>query len=116
MSVLDPSQTRSLWRSGGLILLLTGLLVVWLLVKPGTHAQFVAGDNVLQGLLECAGLALALPLGLSRRRELHGAPSSRAIRHWAPLLLGCGILSYVLGQIVWTLNEDVLHLPVLFPS
>jgi signal transduction histidine kinase/CheY-like chemotaxis protein/HPt (histidine-containing phosphotransfer) domain-containing protein len=116
VSVLEPSQTRSLWRSGGLILLITCLFVVWLLVKPGTHAQFVAGDNVLQGLLECAGLALALPLGLSRRRELHGAPSSRAIRHWAPLLLSCGILSYALGQIIWTLNEDVLHLSVLFPS
>jgi hypothetical protein len=118
VSVVAPSPAGSLRRSGGFILLLTGLFVVWLLVQPGTHAQFIAGDNVLQGLLECAGFALALPLGLFRRRELLSGPASPAIRHgrWAALLLAGGILSYVLGQTAWTLNEDVLHLSVLFPS
>ncbi len=33
-----------------------------------------------------------------------------------PLLLACTLLSYVIGQVLWTLNEDVLHLAVLFPS
>src|SRR5207244_4182613 len=69
-----------------------------------------------RGLLECAGVGVAVQLGLSRRRKLRGASSSRGIRHWTPLLLGCGILSYALGQIIWTVNEDIVHLPVLFPS
>ncbi len=33
-----------------------------------------------------------------------------------PLLLACSILSYIIGQIIWTLNENVLHMTVLFPS
>ena len=31
-------------------------------------------------------------------------------------LLGLGILSYIIGQAIWTYNENIAHLPVLFPS
>ncbi len=37
-------------------------------------------------------------------------------QRWVPLLLGLGILSYVIGQAIWTYNENIVHLPVLFPS
>src|SRR5260221_54096 len=44
--------------------------------------------------------------------------SSRARigQRWVPLLLGLGILSYVIGQVIWTYNENIVHLTVLFPS
>ncbi len=37
-------------------------------------------------------------------------------QRWVPLLLGLGILSYIIGQVIWTYNEDIVHLTVLFPS
>src|SRR5258708_38531960 len=43
------------------------------------------------------------------------APSQRTQR-WVPLLLGLGILSYIVGQALWTYNEDIAHLAVLFPT
>jgi signal transduction histidine kinase len=70
------------------------------------------------------GLLLALPILLpagkreqsgrrsSRRWLARGIPTSSVV----PLLLAGTLLSYVIGQALWTLNEDVLHLAVLFPS
>ena len=55
---------RVVGRSGSLVLLLTALCGAWLLVKPGSHAQFITGDNVIQTCLILVGVLLALPLGL----------------------------------------------------
>jgi hypothetical protein len=33
-----------------------------------------------------------------------------------PLLLGLAILCYVIGQAIWTYNENIAHLAVLFPT
>ena len=78
-------------------------------------------DNVSQGFLEGIGLILTLPLflqGTGRRDSSFAVqrPTARPSQRWAPLLLGLAILSYVIGQAIWTYNEDIAHLPVLFPS
>src|SRR5258708_12129337 len=62
---------RSLWKSALLILVLTGLFVVYLLIKPGGPKLGNLGDNITQGLLEGIGLILTLPLflrGIGRTR------------------------------------------------
>src|SRR5262249_28842900 len=41
---------------------------------------------------------------------------SQTTQRWVPLLLGLGILSYIIGQALWTYNENIAHLAVLFPS
>src|SRR5918912_985291 len=110
---------RVVGRSGSLVLLLTALCVAWLLVKPGSHAQFITGDNVIQSCLLLVGVLLALPLGLrgvAPSQLLLDGSAPTTTRRWAPYLLALGILSYTLGQALWTLNEDILHLSVLFPS
>ena len=53
---------RSLFQSVLLILVLTGLFVFYLLIKPGGPNQVNLGDNLTQGLLEAVGLLLTLPL------------------------------------------------------
>ena len=115
---------RSLWKSALLILVLTSLFVVYLLIKPGGPKLVNLGDNITQGLFEGIGLLLTLPLflqGIGRIGNRHvsfaeqGATARKGQR-WVPILLGLGILSYVIGQIIWTYNEDILHLLVLFPS
>ncbi len=117
---------RSLWKSALLILTLTGLFVSYLLFKPGgsspTLVTFV--DNVIQGLLEGVGLLLTLPLflhGIGRTRQGNVSFAERVAparigQRWVPILLGLAILSYVIGQAIWTYNENIAHLPVLFPT
>ena len=114
----------ALWKPLSLLLAGTGLFLAYLLLKPVPSAHFIFGDNLLQGALEAVGLLLALPIGLpASTREQAGTHSSpRWLAWWTPsdsvvpLLLACTLLSYVIGQALWTLNEDVLHLAVLFPS
>src|SRR5437870_4397724 len=115
---------RALWKPLSLIVVGTGLMLVYLLLKPMPSARFTFGDNLLQGVLEAVGLLLALPILLpaSTRKQAAARSCSRWLAWWipsgsaVPLLLACTLLSYVIGQVLWTLNEDVLHLAVLFPS
>jgi signal transduction histidine kinase len=103
-----------------LVLLLNGLFAAYLLVKPGTPQAVTFVDNLIQGLLEGAGLLLVLPLFLAFVGR-KGSPQTDAIakssvQRWVPLLLSLAILSYIIGQGIWTYNENIAHLPVLFPS
>ncbi len=114
---------RALWKPLSLLLVGSGLFLAYLLLKPLSPPLFTFGDNLLQGTLEAVGLLFALPILLpAGTREQTEASSS----HWwarrispgsiVPLLLACTLLSYVIGQVIWTINEDVLHLAVLFPT
>jgi hypothetical protein len=115
---------RSLWKSALLILMLTGLFVVYLLIKPGGPKLVNLGDNIAQGLLEAVGLLLTFPLFWhgSGRGGRFPAPftgrvaPARTLQRLVPPLLGLGILSYIVGQALWTYNEDIAHLAVLFPT
>ncbi len=117
---------RSLWKSALLILTLAGLFASYLLFKPGGSSPHLVRfvDNIIQGLLEGVGLLLTLPLflhGTGRTRQRNVSFAERVARarigqRWVPLLLGLGILSYVIGQVIWTYNENIVHLTVLFPS
>ena len=117
---------RSLWKSDLLILALTGLFVTYLLLKPGGPGPVTFVDNVIQGLLEGVGLMLALPVFLQGIGRTGRSPTSFAERvapartgqRWVPLLLSLGILSYIIGQVLWTYNENILQLPAkdLFPT
>src|SRR6266849_2412929 len=116
--------TRTLWKPLSLLLAGIGLFLAYLLLKPVPAAQFTFGDNLLQSALEVVALLLALPILLPASAPKQGAVRSslRWLAWWTPsgsvvpLLLACTLLSYVIGQALWTLNEDVLHLAVLFPS
>jgi diguanylate cyclase (GGDEF)-like protein len=115
---------RDLWKPLSLLIFCTGIFLIYLLLKPVPSDLFIFGDNLLQGVLETVGLLLALPiLLLSSKREQERTRSSRRWLDWwiptgsvVPLLLSCTILCYVIGQVIWTLNENVLHMPELFPS
>jgi diguanylate cyclase (GGDEF)-like protein len=115
---------RALWKPLSLLIFCTVLFLTYLLFKPVPPALFTYGDNLLQAALEMVGLLLALPILIPRSiREQARARSSQRWRNWwmptgsvVPLLLACSILSYIIGQIIWTLNENVLLVAVLFPS
>ncbi len=115
---------HALWKPLSLLLVGTGLFLAYLLLKPVPSAQFTFGDNLLQGVLEAVGLLLAVPILLpaSTREQVAARSSLRWPDRWissgsvVSLFLTCTLLSYVIGQVLWTLNEDVLHLAVLFPS
>src|SRR3712207_5868116 len=92
----DGAEARAFWRAAGMILLFNGLLLAWVLLKPG-------GDRLLALVVNAAqfvGPLLALPLcfgGLLgwkwRRGESQrdvGSAETRGQR-WAPILLGMGI-------------------------
>src|SRR5215204_3427729 len=117
----DSVKARAFWRAAGLILLFNGLLVALVILKPGSDVTLALVVNAAQFV----GPLLVLPLcfgGLLGRmwgRGTSEAPVGTAVtrgRRWAPLLLGLGILSWVLGQMIFTYYEWVLGLPPPLPS
>ena len=104
-----------------MILLFNVLLVAWIVLKPG-------GDRLLAAVVNAAqfvGPLLAVPLcfgGLLRwkwqgtSQMVVGPPTPRRGQRWAPVLLGLGILSWVVGQAVFTYYEWVLRQPPPLPS
>src|SRR5919199_3434705 len=115
------ANARILRRAAGMILLFNGLLVAWVLLKPGSDAMLALVVNAAQFV----GPLLALPLcfgGLMRRmwqREASGPDVEPAVtmrQRWAPVLLGLGIISWVFGQALFTYYEWVLRRPPPLPS
>src|SRR5437764_292308 len=110
------------WPGASFILLFNGLLLCWLLVKPGGHDLTLAVDDILQVLGPLLALPLCLVGGRTGWRAWRGNaagydehPGVRPARHWAPVLLGLGVLSFAVGQGIWAIYELVLHQPP-FPS
>src|ERR687895_1362237 len=112
----DGAEARPLRRAAGLILLFNGLLVAWVLLKPGSDRMLAAVVNSA----EFVGPLLALPLcfggllGPMWRRGVSQTdvrPAVTTDQRWAPLLLGLGILSWVFGQALFTFYEWVLDQP-----
>src|ERR671921_114312 len=115
------TEARAFWRAAALVLLFNGLLVAWVLLKPG-------GDRVTTIVLNAAGFVgpiLVLPLcfgGILELMRRQGAsrtdeqPAAMRGRRWAPILLGIGILCYILGQLGFTYYDLVLRQAPPFPS
>jgi signal transduction histidine kinase len=124
IEVVNQRGIRFPGKGFALILLLSGLFAAYLLFKPRVPLAVTLVDNLTQGVLEGVGLLLTLPLWLSRGGQMRSPadssqPSAAATsftQRWVPPLLSLGILSYIIGQGIWTYNEDIAHLPVLFPS
>jgi PAS domain S-box-containing protein len=117
----DGAEGRPLRRATGLVLLFNGLLVALVLLKPGSDVTLALIVNTL----EFIGPLLALPLcfgGLLRRMwgrggsQAHIGPAVTRGQRWAPVLLGLGILSWALGQMVFTYYEWALGQPPPLPS
>src|SRR6266516_413683 len=110
MAAMSQPGVRYPGKGLVLILLLSGLFVTYLFIKQGAPQMVSLVDNLSKGLLAGVGLCLAvLPW-------VPGAAGTTPAQRWAPLLLGLGILSCIIGQGIWTYNENIAHLPVLFPS
>jgi PAS domain S-box-containing protein len=117
----DSAEVRPVRRAAGLILLFNGLVVAFVLLKPGSDVTLAFVVNTV----EFAGPLLALPLcfgGLLGRMWGRGAsqehigPAVTRGQRWAPVLLGLGILSWALGQMVFTYYEWALGQPPPLPS
>src|SRR5215212_8369682 len=117
----DGAEVHPLRRAAAMILLFNGLLVAWVLLKPGSDRMLAAVVNSA----EFVGPLLALPLcfgGLLRpmwrRRDSQTdvGPEVTIGQRWAPVLLGLGILSWVLGQALFTYYEWALRQPPPLPS
>jgi HAMP domain-containing protein len=119
--IWGSAEARSLlWRIARLILLFNGLLVAWVLLKPASDAVVAIVVNVA----EFVGPLLVLPLCFGGLRRLWRRGTSRTDKgtavtigqRWAPVLLGIGILSFALGQMVFTYYEWVLQQAPPLPS
>ena len=117
----DGVEMRPLWRAAGLILLFNGLLVGVVLFKPVSDATLALVVNAAQfvGPLLMVPLCFGGLLSWMWGRGTSQAPVGSALtrgRRWAPVLLGMGILSWVLGQAIFTYYEWVLGQPPPLPS
>src|SRR5918999_3421528 len=117
----DGVEMRPLWRAAGLVLIFNGLLVAVVLFKPVSDATLALVVNTA----EFIGPLLVVPLcfggiltwmwrrGTSQARV---GPAVTRGQRWAPVLLGLGIISWVLGQAIFTYYEWVLDQPPPLPS
>ena len=117
----DSAEMRPLWRATGLVLLFNGLLVVCVLFKLGTDATLALVVNSAEfiGPLLVVPLCFAGVLGWMWGPPTSQAPGGPPVTRgqlWAPILLGLGILSWVLGQMIFTYYEWVLDQPPPLPS
>src|SRR5919112_6382519 len=103
----DVGEARSFQRAAGLILLFNGLLVAWVLLKPGSDRMLALVVNTA----EFVGPLLVLPLcfgGLLRRVWGRGdsqtdvEPAGTRGERLAPVLFGLGIICWGLGQAIFT--------------
>src|ERR671914_323504 len=117
----DNAKARAFWRVAVMILLFNGLLIVCVLIKPGSDRMLAFVINTAQFI----GPLLVLPLcfgGLLRRMWGRGVTQTDvglAVtrgQRWAPVLLGLGLLSWVFGQMIFTYYEWVLDQPPPLPS
>jgi PAS domain S-box-containing protein len=117
----DGANTRPLRRAAGLILLFNGLLIALVLAKPVSDVTLALVVNAAQFI----GPLLALPLcfgGLLRLvwgrgvSQAHVGPAVTRGQRLAPVLLGLGILSWILGQAIFTYYEWALGRPPPLPS
>jgi PAS domain S-box-containing protein len=120
-SLQDGAGAHPLRRAAAMILLFNVLLVAWIVLKPGSDRLLAAVVNAAQFV----GPLLVVPLcfgGLLRWKRqgtsqmVVGPPTPRRGQRWAPVLLGLGILSWVVGQAVFTYYEWVLRQPPPLPS
>jgi len=103
-------KKRTMWLAAALILAFNALFAAFIFVEPVGCASFTTIVNVA----EFVGPLLMLPLcfgGLFVQDER----LSRGQR-WAPVLLGLGILSFVIGQVYFAYYESVLHRAPPVPS
>jgi diguanylate cyclase (GGDEF)-like protein len=116
---MNTSSGAGFWSrrwSVRLYVLFNAAFIAWLLIKPGSHDVFVAVDNVAAFL----GILLPLPFCWSAIRQSGSSGTadtpSRRRYSWTPLLLCLGIFSYAIGQIIYTVYEQILHYFAPFPS
>src|SRR5215208_934616 len=117
----DGAEAHPLRRAAGFILVFNGLLVVWVLLKPGSDALV----GLVVNSAEFVGPLIVLPLcfaGLLKTMWRRGDSQTKAEsavtmgQHWAPVLLGLGITSWVFGQSIFTFYEWGLRQPPSIPS
>src|SRR5215216_5114501 len=117
----DSAEAQPLRRAAGLVLLFNGLLVAWVLLKPGSDRMLALVVNAA----EFVGPLLVVPLcfgGLLRLMwergafQTHAGPALTRGQRWAPILLGLGLLSWVVGQMIFTYYEWALRQPPPLPS
>src|SRR3712207_6027004 len=117
----DGAEARPLRLAAAMIVLFNGLLVAWVLFKPGSDRMLALVVNAA----EFVGPLLALPLcfgGLLKRIWRRGesqrdvGPAETRGQRWAPVLLSLGIMSWILGQATFTYYEWVLRQPPPLPS
>jgi PAS domain S-box-containing protein len=117
----DGNEARPLRRVAGLILLFNGLLVALVLLKPVSDVTLALVVNTaefigpLLALPLCFGGLLRLMWGQGASQAHVGSAVTRGQR-WAPVLLGLGILSWSLGQMIFTYYEWALGRPPPLPS
>jgi hypothetical protein len=117
----DSTEARAFWRAAGLILLFNALLIAWVLLNPAGDrvSALVVNMAVIVGLLLVSPLCFGGLLEWMRRRgasRMNNQPAAMTGQRLAPVLLGMGILSYAVGQIIFTYYFLVLHDIPPFPS
>ena len=95
---LDSAEAHAFWRAAGLILVFNGLLVAWMLLKPGgdrvaascsTRRRFVGPLLVLP---LCFG-GLLMPMWRRGDSRMDNQPTVMTGQRWAPIMLGLGIIA-----------------------
>lgn len=109
------TTSRLTWHGASPIVLFNLVLAAWLLFKPGGHALLTAVDDVAQ----FAG-PLTVSIWVFVRSVRYAVQTQYSHARWfrrsAPAFLGLGVFGFALGQMIFTIYEQVLHIYAPFPS
>ncbi len=101
LQALNRQGAWSLWRSTGLIVVINGFLLAWLILKPGSLHFYVSIETIIIALCPLlmlpycfSGLWHSLRYGPSSQDN---APAAQTLR-WVPVLLGLAIISQSVGE------------------
>src|SRR5882724_6844400 len=93
---------RTFWYSVMVAVLFIGLLLVWLLLKPGSHNLFLAGDMLALPVSLIIGMIISFS-GTSWRLPMSWASLRKAIhtsQFWIPIAFLMVCLHHLAAQII----------------
>ena len=109
----DPMQLRTVMAG----VVSTGTVAfgfaLWLMLQPASAGTMVWVSNICQ----FAGPFVMLLLFGWQALALLTRPDRPTLGRafWAPVVLGLGVASWLVGQLIWIVNEEILHVS-LFPA
>src|ERR1700681_3658775 len=102
MKRISQSMPRSFWSGVKVAILFSGLLLVWMVLKPGSHDLYIAGNTLALPVSLTIGMIISFS-GKPHWWDMSGISLKRAIhtsRFWQPAIFLLMCIGHFTAQII----------------